>query len=71
MIQTSPAPNIAVAICRRTAAATTALDNASSYLAILHAGIDALPAESALADGIGLTLDCLAGELTRAKEALA
>ena len=52
------------------AAVTTAIDNATSLLAIIHAGIDALPAESRLADGIALALDHLAEELDRAAQAL-
>lgn len=71
MIQASPAPTIAAAICHRTAAAQTALDNMVGLMAILYAGIDALPGENPLADGIGLTLDHLAGELARAQAALA
>lgn len=53
------------------AKAQTALDNAIALLQILHAGIDALPAESRLADGIGLVIDQLAEELDRARQALA
>ena len=53
-----------------TAAAQTAIDNARSLLAIIHTGIDALPAESRLADGIALVLDHLADELSRARTAL-
>ena len=52
------------------AAAQTAIDNATSLLAIIHTGIDALPAESRLADGIALALDHLAEELDRARTAL-
>ena len=52
------------------AAVTTAIDNASSLLAIIYAGIDALPAESRLADGLGLVIDQLAEELDRARTAL-
>ena len=52
------------------AAAVTAIDNATSLLAIIYAGIDALPAESRLADGIALALDHLAEELDRATAAL-
>ena len=54
-----------------TAAAQTAIDNATGLLAIIYAGIDALPAESRLADGITLALDHLAEELSRARAALA
>ena len=53
------------------AAAQTAIDNATSLLAIVYAGIDALPAESRLADGIALVLDHLAEELSHARAALA
>lgn len=53
-----------------TAAAQTAIDNARSLLAIIHTGIDALPAESRLADGLGLVIDQLAEELDRATAAL-
>ncbi len=52
------------------AAAQTAIDNARSLLAIIHTGIDALPAESRLADGLGLVIDQLAEELDRATAAL-
>ena len=52
------------------AAVTTAIDNATSLLQILHTGIDALPAESRLADGLGLVIDQLAEELDRATAAL-
>ena len=52
------------------AAAVTAIDNATSLLAIIQTGIDALPAESRLADGIALALDHLADELSRARTAL-
>ena len=52
------------------AAAVTAIDNATSLLAIIQTGIDALPAESRLADGIALALDHLAEELDRATAAL-
>lgn len=52
------------------AAAVTAIDNATSLLAIIQTGIDALPAESRLADGIALALDHLAEELDRAALAL-
>ena len=48
----------------------TAIDNATSLLAIIYAGIDALPPESRLADGIALALDHLAEELDRARTAL-
>lgn len=53
------------------AAAQTAVDNATSLLQILHVGIDALPSESNLADGLGLVIDQLAEELSRARQALA
>ena len=53
------------------AAAKSAIDNATSLLAIIHVAIDGLPAESRLADGIGLVLDQLAEELSRAQAALA
>lgn len=52
------------------AAAQTAIDNASSLLAIIHTGIDALPGDCPLADGIALALDHLAEELDRATAAL-
>lgn len=54
-----------------TAAAQTAIDNATSLLALITAGIDALPAENRLADGLGLVLDQLGEELARACAALA
>lgn len=53
------------------AIAQSAIDNSISLLTLITAGIDALPAESSLADGIGLTLDHLAEELGRASAALA
>ena len=53
-----------------TAAAQTAIDNATSLPAIIQTGIDALPAESRLADGLGLVIDQLAEELDRATAAL-
>ena len=43
---------------------------AIALLQIIHSGIDALPEENKLADGIGLTLDHLADELSRARTAL-
>ena len=54
-----------------TAAAQTAVDNAQSLLTLVAIGIDGLPAESRLADGIGLVLDQLGEELGRAQAALA
>ena len=51
------------------AAAVTAIENATGLLAIIYAGVDALPAESRLADGIALALDHLADELSRARTA--
>lgn len=53
-----------------TAAAQTAIDNARSLLAIIHTGIDALPGDCPLADGLGLVIDHLADELSRARTAL-
>jgi len=52
------------------AAAKSAIDNATSLLAIITAGIDALPTENRLADGLGLVLDQLAEELARASAVL-
>ena len=51
------------------AAVTTAIDNARSLLAIIHTGIDALPGDCPLADGLGLVIDHLADELSRARTA--
>ena len=63
MIQASPAPTIAAAICHRTAAAQSALDNMVGLMAILYAGIDALPGENPLADGIVRARRVLGGPL--------
>ena len=53
------------------AVAQTAVDNATSLLTLITAGIDALPTENRLADGLGLVLDQLGEELARASAALA
>ena len=50
--------------------AQTAIDNARSLLEIIHAGIDNLPNDCRLADGISRALDEAALELERAAQAL-
>ena len=50
--------------------AKTALDNAISLMQIIHVGIDAMPSENRLADGLGRVIDHLAAELETAQQAL-